>query len=89
MPMDRAGTFKPADLAETGKPNPADNLFVTTEDYAKFTFGVINQEGRTPAVATERQRRQVDIPAPAACKQEPDQAKNAGCPDVTEFGIEN
>jgi CubicO group peptidase (beta-lactamase class C family) len=81
MPMDRAGKFKPADLAETGK------LFVTTEDYAKFTIGVINQEGLTPAVATERQRRQVDIPAPAACKQEPDQAKIAGCPDVTEFGL--
>jgi len=69
VPMDRSGTFKPADLAETGKPNAADNLFVTTEDYAKFVISVVNQEGLTPAVATERQRRQVDIPAPAACKQ--------------------
>jgi len=87
VPMDRSGTFKPADLAETGKPNAADNLFVTTEDYAKFVISVVNQEGLTPAVATERQRRQVDIPAPAACKQKPDQAKIAGCPDLTEFGL--
>ena len=87
MPMDRSGTFKPADLAKTGKPNAADNLFVTTEDYAKFLISVVNNFGLTPVVAAERQRRQVDIPAPPACKPTANQAKIAGCPDVTEFGL--
>lgn len=87
MPMDRDGAFKPADLAREGKPNAADNLFVTTGDYATFIISVINQEGLTPAVAAERLRRQVDIPAPAACKPNIDQVAIAGCPDVTEFGL--
>jgi CubicO group peptidase (beta-lactamase class C family) len=87
MPMNRDGEFKPADLAKEGVPNAADNLFVTTNDYAKFLIAVVKSEGLNPATATERLRKHVDIPAPNACNPSPDKLKVNGCPDVTEFGL--
>jgi CubicO group peptidase (beta-lactamase class C family) len=87
MPMNRDGEFKPADLAKEGVPNAADNLFVTTNDYAKFMISVVKNEGLNRAAATERLRKNVEIPAPAACQPSPDKLIVADCPDITEFGL--
>ena len=87
MPMNRDGEFKPADLAKEGIPSAADNLFVTPNYYAKFMIGVAKGEGLNRATATERLRKHVEIPAPAACKPSPDKVSVTGCPDVTEFGL--
>ena len=87
MPMNREGEFKIADLAKEGMPNSADNLFVTTNDYAKFMISVVKNEGLNRAAATERWRKHVDIPAPSSCQPSPDKLIVAGCPDVTEFGL--
>ncbi len=87
MPMNRDGEFKAADLAKEGMPNPADNLFVTTSDYAKFMISVVKDEGLNRAAAVERLRKHVDIPAPAACQPSPEKLIVTGCPDITEFGL--
>jgi CubicO group peptidase (beta-lactamase class C family) len=87
MPMNRDGEFKPADLAKESAGNAADNLFVTTNDYAKFMIGIVKKEGLNHATATERLRKHVEIPAPAACKPSPEKLNVAGCPDITEFGL--
>jgi CubicO group peptidase (beta-lactamase class C family) len=86
-PMNRDGEFKGADLAKEGMPNAADNLFVTTNDYAKFMISVVKDEGLNRAAAVERSRKHVEIPAPAACQPSPDKLIVAGCPDITEFGL--
>jgi CubicO group peptidase (beta-lactamase class C family) len=87
MPMNREGEFKPADLAQEGMPNAADNLFVTTEDYAKFMISVVKGETLSAGLAAERIRKHVEIPIPNACLPTPLKLKIEGCPDVTEFGL--
>lgn len=87
IPMNRDGEFKPADLAKEGMPNAADNLFATTNDYAKFMISVVNNEGLNRAAAAERSRKHVEIPAPTACQPSPDKLIVTGCPDITEFGL--
>jgi len=87
MPMNRDGEFKPADLAREGMANAADNLFVTTNDYAKFMISVVKNEGLNRAAAAERLRKHVEIPAPAACQPSPEKLNVVGCPDITEFGL--
>jgi CubicO group peptidase (beta-lactamase class C family) len=87
MPMNRDGVFKPSDLAKEGLANAADNLFITTSDYAKFMLSLLNNEGLNASIATERSRKHAEIPAPAACQQSVEKLKIAGCPDITEFGL--
>jgi CubicO group peptidase (beta-lactamase class C family) len=87
LPMNRDGEFKRADLAKEGMANAADNLFVTINDYAKFMIAIVKNEGLNPAIAAERTRKQVEIPAPDACKPLPDKLTVSGCPDITEFGL--
>ncbi len=87
MPMNRDGQFKPADLAKAGVPNAADNLFVTTNDYAKFMIAIVKNTGLNSAIATERMRKHVEIAAPSACQPSPEKLTVAGCPDITEFGL--
>ena len=87
VPMNRNGEFKPADLAKEGMPNAADNLFVTTNDYAKFMIAVVKNEGLNSAIAIERLRKQTEIPAPAACQPSSEKLNVIGCPDITEFGL--
>lgn len=45
MPLDEAGAFQDEFNFEDGHWNPADDLFVTVEDYAKFLIAVMNNEG--------------------------------------------
>jgi CubicO group peptidase (beta-lactamase class C family) len=87
MPMNRDGEFKPADLAKEGMPNAADNLFVTTNDYAKFMIAIVKNDGLNSAIATERMRKHVEIPAPSTCQPSSEKLKVIGCPDITEFGL--
>ncbi len=83
QPMNKEGQFRPADLQPEGKPNAADNLFVTLADYARLMIAVAHGDGLGTALATERMRSQVVMPAPGSCEPAP----QPGCPTVSEFGL--
>lgn len=83
QPMNKEGQFRPADLQPAGKPNAADNLFVTVADYAKLMIAVGRNDGLGKALAADRMRTQVVMPAPGACEPAP----QPGCPTVSDFGL--
>jgi len=83
VPMDRDGAHKSPDLASTGNPNAADNLFVTVADYAVFMISAVNNERLPADIARERQRIQVHMPAADACKV----PATDGCPTSTDFNL--
>lgn len=83
MPMNKDGEYRNADLQAEGNPNAADNLFVTVEDYAKLMSAVAQGAGLNASLASERVRRQTDMPAANACKP----PAKPGCPDTTDFGL--
>ncbi len=83
QPMNKAGEFRPTDLQPEGKPNAADNLFVTVEDYARLMIGVAQGRGISKPLAGERMQTQITMPAPAACKV----PATPGCPDASDFGL--
>lgn len=83
LPMNKDGEFRPAELQPEGQPNAADNLFVTVEDYAKLMIGVAQGRGISRALASERIKTQIEMPAPAACKI----PATPGCPDASDFGL--
>ena len=63
QPVDDRGRRQPPDLRAAGDPNPADDLFTTVEDYARFVISAMNRERLPPALAADRERIQVEVPS--------------------------
>lgn len=61
VPANADGGFQEDFTLDYGYWNPADDLYVTVEDYAKFLIGVANNVGVGEALAVERTRVQSDL----------------------------
>ncbi|MEM1036718.1 MAG: serine hydrolase domain-containing protein [Pseudomonadota bacterium] len=60
-PLDETGQFRDDIGLDLGYWNPADDLFVTVEDYARFLIAVMNNEGLSEDAIQLRQTVQSDL----------------------------
>lgn len=87
QPKNRDGEYKGPDLQKTGKPNAADNLFTTVEDYAAFMLSMVRNDSLSREVADQRQRVQIVMPPVSACQPKTWQSGVPDCPTVTNFTL--